>query len=86
MTVPTVTLAPGYSYRPPTEDDIRGIIAVMTALDTSFLSELAEVVGCRAARVGIVERRAGGRSPGTGRSETDGSRSSRSSRTRRLEA
>lgn len=37
MTVPTVTLAPGYSYRPPTEDDIRGIIAVMNALDTFFL-------------------------------------------------
>lgn len=37
MTDPAVTLAPGYSYRPPTEDDIPGVIAVMNAFDTSFL-------------------------------------------------
>jgi GNAT superfamily N-acetyltransferase len=37
MTKPAIALAPGYSYRAPTEDDIPGIIAVMSAFDTSFL-------------------------------------------------
>ena len=34
---PTVTLAPGYSYRPSTDDDIPAIIAVMNAFDIAFL-------------------------------------------------
>lgn len=33
----TVTLTPGYMYRPPTEDDIPGIIAVLNAFDTYFV-------------------------------------------------
>lgn len=37
MPVTTVTLAPGYRYRPPTEDDISAIIGVMNAFDTYFL-------------------------------------------------
>ncbi len=37
MADPNITLAPGYSYRPPTEDDIPGIIGVMNAFETFFI-------------------------------------------------
>ena len=37
MTDTTVSLAPGYSYRPPTEDDIPAIIDVLNAFDTYFV-------------------------------------------------
>jgi mycothiol synthase len=37
MAEPVINLAPGYSYRPPTEDDIPGIIALINAFDTYFV-------------------------------------------------
>ena len=37
MTDTTVSLAPGYSCRPPTEDDISAIIYVLNAFDTFFV-------------------------------------------------
>ena len=37
ITTTSISLAPGYSYRPPTDDDIPAIIGVMNAFDTAFL-------------------------------------------------
>ena len=37
ITTISISLAPGYSYRPPTDDDIPAIIGVMNAFDISFL-------------------------------------------------
>lgn len=34
-----IALAPGYTYRPPTEDDIPAIIALMNAFDTFFAGQ-----------------------------------------------